>query len=168
MTKEGSTQIVNFMTPGARVLMLGCGHISHIVNIFHSFNIQHIDCYCVKGLWCCFPIPYGWFSFILRWGCWYIQIWAPLTRNQCKVSDNQVTVKACGPLVVGNDINSYLPLSHKAQLSTGQYLAEILWLMQLCDYYSILFSRPSLYSPLASLSLSLSLFLCLGVVVVEG
>ena len=29
MTKEGSTQIVNFMTPGAGVLMLGHGHISH-------------------------------------------------------------------------------------------------------------------------------------------
>ena len=29
MTKGGSTQIVNFMTPGAGVLMLGHGHISH-------------------------------------------------------------------------------------------------------------------------------------------
>ena len=29
MTKEGSTKIVNFMTPGAAVLMLGRGHISH-------------------------------------------------------------------------------------------------------------------------------------------
>ena len=29
MTKEGSTKIVNFMTPGAGVLMLGCGNISH-------------------------------------------------------------------------------------------------------------------------------------------
>ena len=29
-----------------------------------------------------------------------IQIWAPLTRSQCKVSDTQVTVKACGPLVL--------------------------------------------------------------------
>ena len=29
MTKEGSTKIVNFMTPGARVLMLGRDHISH-------------------------------------------------------------------------------------------------------------------------------------------
>ena len=28
-----------------------------------------------------------------------IQIWALLTRSQCKVSDTQVTVKACGPLV---------------------------------------------------------------------
>ena len=29
MIKEGSTKIVNFMTPGAAVLMLGRGHISH-------------------------------------------------------------------------------------------------------------------------------------------
>ena len=29
MTKEGSTKIVNFMTPRAGVLMLGHGHISH-------------------------------------------------------------------------------------------------------------------------------------------
>ena len=28
-----------------------------------------------------------------------IQIWALLTRSQCRVSDAQVTVKACGPLV---------------------------------------------------------------------
>ena len=28
-----------------------------------------------------------------------IQIGALLTRSQCKVSDTQVTVKACGPLV---------------------------------------------------------------------
>ena len=34
-----------------------------------------------------------WFSFILRF-----QIWAFLTRSWCKVSDSQVTVKACGPL----------------------------------------------------------------------
>ena len=31
ITKEGSTKIVNFMTPGAGVLALGCGHINHIV-----------------------------------------------------------------------------------------------------------------------------------------
>ena len=29
ITKEGSTKIVNFMTPGARVLMLGRGYINH-------------------------------------------------------------------------------------------------------------------------------------------
>ena len=27
MTKEGSTKIVNFMTPGTGALVLGCGHI---------------------------------------------------------------------------------------------------------------------------------------------
>ena len=36
MTKEGSTKIVNFMTPGAGVLVLGHGHISHIVEMHFS------------------------------------------------------------------------------------------------------------------------------------
>ena len=31
MTKIGSTKIVNFMTPGARVLVLGRGNISHLI-----------------------------------------------------------------------------------------------------------------------------------------
>ena len=63
MTKEGSTKIVNFNIPRAGVLMLGRGRISHFSEyeylvyiyfseciIFYSINIQHIDCYCVKGL----------------------------------------------------------------------------------------------------------------------
>ena len=37
MTKEGSTKIVNFMTPGAGVLVLGRGHISHIVKMHYFF-----------------------------------------------------------------------------------------------------------------------------------
>ena len=37
MTKEGSTKIVNFMTPGAWVLVLGCGHINHIVKMHYFF-----------------------------------------------------------------------------------------------------------------------------------
>ena len=41
MTKEGSTQIVNFMTPRAGVLMLGCGHISHYTEyIFISSTLS--------------------------------------------------------------------------------------------------------------------------------
>ena len=36
MTKEVSNEIVNFMTPGAEVFVLGSGHISHIVNM-HEF-----------------------------------------------------------------------------------------------------------------------------------
>ena len=38
MTKEGSTKIVNFMTPGAGVLVLGHGHISHIVKMHYSYK----------------------------------------------------------------------------------------------------------------------------------
>ena len=39
---EGSTKIVNFMTPGAGVHALGCGHISHIVKKHYSFeNLLH-------------------------------------------------------------------------------------------------------------------------------
>ena len=33
LNKEGSTQIVKFMTPGAGILVLGRDHISHIVII---------------------------------------------------------------------------------------------------------------------------------------
>ena len=35
---KGSTKIVNFMTRGAGVLVLGCGHISHIVNMHYFFK----------------------------------------------------------------------------------------------------------------------------------
>ena len=38
MTKEGSTQIVNFMTLRTGVLVLGCGHISHIVKMHYFFK----------------------------------------------------------------------------------------------------------------------------------
>ena len=41
MTKEGSTQIVNFMTPGSGVLMLGRGHISQIVNMPYHLLYQY-------------------------------------------------------------------------------------------------------------------------------
>ena len=37
ITKEGSTKIVNFMTPLAGVLVLGRGHISHIVKMHYFF-----------------------------------------------------------------------------------------------------------------------------------
>ena len=37
LTKEGSTKIVNSMTPWARVFVLGRGHISHIVEMRYFF-----------------------------------------------------------------------------------------------------------------------------------
>ena len=66
------------------------------MNLYYLLLINkfHIDCYCVKGLWCCFPIPLLIFIYSVN-----MQIWAFLTRSQCKVSDTQVTVKACGLLV---------------------------------------------------------------------
>ena len=39
MTKEGSTKIVNFMTLGVGVLVLGRGHISHRVKMHYFFKI---------------------------------------------------------------------------------------------------------------------------------
>ena len=38
ITKEGSTKIVNFMTPGAGVLVQGHGHISHVVKMHYFFK----------------------------------------------------------------------------------------------------------------------------------
>ena len=40
------------------------------------------------------------FDFYYNNGAVYMQICTLLTRIQCKVSDTQVTVKACGPLVL--------------------------------------------------------------------
>ena len=38
MTKVGSNKIVNFMTPGTGVLVLGRGHISHVVKMHYFFK----------------------------------------------------------------------------------------------------------------------------------
>ena len=38
MTKEMVYQIVNFMTPGAGVLLVGLSHISHIMKMHNSFK----------------------------------------------------------------------------------------------------------------------------------
>ena len=40
MTKEGSTEIVNYMALGAGVLMLGSGHISHYIEYVLSSTIS--------------------------------------------------------------------------------------------------------------------------------
>ena len=38
MTNEGSTTIVNYMTPGSGVFVLGRGHTSHILKMHNSFK----------------------------------------------------------------------------------------------------------------------------------
>ena len=108
MTKEGSTKIVNFNTPMAEVLMLGRGHISNfseyvlssILSIYSTLIAIVLRDYDAAFRY------HSWFSFILWWAV-DIEIWALLTRSQCKVSDTQVTVKACGPLVLRIDSNIY-------------------------------------------------------------
>ena len=44
ITKEGFNKIVNFMTPGAGVLALGCGHISQKVKLHYFFKNLLICC----------------------------------------------------------------------------------------------------------------------------
>ena len=38
MINEGSIEIVIFMTPWAGIVVLGCGHISHIVEMHYIFK----------------------------------------------------------------------------------------------------------------------------------
>ena len=38
ITKVGSTKTVNFMTPGAGFLVLGCDHTSHKVRMYYFFK----------------------------------------------------------------------------------------------------------------------------------
>ena len=44
ITKKGYTKIVNFMTPTpmAGILVLGCGHISHIMKMQYFFKISFL------------------------------------------------------------------------------------------------------------------------------
>ena len=51
MTNEGSIKVVNFMTHGARVLMLGHDHICHYRNYFLLYQYT---AFCVSHNKCCF------------------------------------------------------------------------------------------------------------------
>ena len=44
MTKEGSTKIVNFMTPEAGVFVLGCGHIYSQVSVVTVESCHALFC----------------------------------------------------------------------------------------------------------------------------
>ena len=47
MTKEGSTKIVNLMTPGAGVFVLGHGLTIYVMKITMKITIIHL--FCVMG-----------------------------------------------------------------------------------------------------------------------
>ena len=59
MTIEGSIKFVNFMTPGAGLLVLGGGHISYVVkmnyffkNLFFSFPRHRSDKHVLSSAYC--------------------------------------------------------------------------------------------------------------------
>ena len=101
MYKKGSTQIVHFMTPGAGILMLGHGHISHIVNMYYILLYQYTAHWLKLCLGIMMLLSYTMVDFHLFYdGAVDIQIWALLTRSRCNVCDTQVIVKVCRPFGV--------------------------------------------------------------------
>ena len=82
-----------------------------------------------------------------------IQIWALLTRSQCKVSDTQVTVKACGPLVKIN-------IGHNFKIINIRAL--ILHMNISCDKIILLVSRYLSLGPRPSLELAIIGGICVS------
>ena len=103
MTKEVSTQIVKFHDPWGRGSNVRHGHISHIVNMYYLLLYQYTAHWLLLCLGIMMLLSYTNYTMVdfhlFYDGAVDIQIWALLTRIQCKVSDTQVTVKACGALV---------------------------------------------------------------------
>ena len=71
ITNEGSTKIVNFMTPWEGVLVLGCGHINHTVKINYFF--QNVFLYSeawFRQTWCKLMLTHEvfWISWLLGQG----------------------------------------------------------------------------------------------------
>ena len=99
MTKEESTKIVNFIIPRDGVLMLGHGHINHYSEYVLSPTLSIYStllAIVLRDSYALFRYHHL-FSFILWWAV-DIQIWALLTRSQCKVSVTHLIVKARGLL----------------------------------------------------------------------
>ena len=97
-TKEGSTNIVNFITHAAEVFILGYDHIIHYS--VHSLLPYQYTAHLLLLYWgiimlLSYPIVD---SYLFYDGVVDMQLWFLLTRSQCRVSDTQVTVKVCGPL----------------------------------------------------------------------
>ena len=101
MTNEDPTKIVNFMNPGAGVLVLGHGHISQIVKMHYLLLHQYTPRWLLFYIGIIMLLSNAIVDyFFLNDVAVDMQIWALLTRSWCRVSDTQVTVKACGPLVL--------------------------------------------------------------------
>ena len=100
MTMKGSTEIFNTMTPPPPrdCTKAWLCHVVEMHYLLHYLNKQHIDCYCIKGLWCCFPVPL--LNFIYPMMGLLICKYEPFWQEISEVFETpQVTVKACWPLV---------------------------------------------------------------------
>ena len=105
MTREGSAKIVNFMTHGAKYLMIKCGYISHYCWI-------NIIFYSVYGTLIIMLLSYATVEFyLLNDEAADMQIWDLLTRIQCRVSDTPVTIKNCGPFCFNGRLKVCLSIS---------------------------------------------------------
>ena len=87
MTKEGSTKIVNFI----QVIIVNMYYLL----LYHYTHYWSLLCQRIMMLLSDTIVDFHLFYD----GAVDIQIWALFTRSQCKISDTQVTVKACRPLV---------------------------------------------------------------------
>ena len=75
MTKEGSTKIVNFMTPGVGVLKLGLGHMSHYSKYVLSSTLSiYFTIDIVLKNYDAFFLCHYWFLFLLWLGSWYAKM----------------------------------------------------------------------------------------------
>ena len=89
------------MTSGEGVLVLGRGHIRHYYSKYAlSSSISIYSTLIVIVLWdyTAVFLCHRWILFILLWDWWYANM-SPLTKNQCRDSDTQVSVNACMPFL---------------------------------------------------------------------
>ena len=83
--KEGSTKLVNFMTPGAGDVVLRCGLISHIMKMHYQYTAYWLLLYKRIIMLFFYAVVDFYFFYDVAVD---MQIWALLTRSQWRVSDD--------------------------------------------------------------------------------
>ena len=80
--------------------------------VFFSIIIQHIICYCIKGLslQCCFPKPL-WFLFLL-WDCWCANI-SPSDKTSVQSLIRRWALRPVGLLIKNPTLTHPLPFWKK-------------------------------------------------------
>ena len=95
------------------------------INLMTCINIQHIENYCIKGLLCIVHC-HSRFLFFFYDGPVDMQIRALLARSQKRVSETQVTFKACDTLLDLVAIVIYGSNKHKKlEFKTKDFSAKL-------------------------------------------